>query len=175
MSSLVAGIDLSTKRLHAALVDFDTDQAVYRDAIIGGDLRYIRRAVVDLLADVWTPAPDTYPAVRADVVSVAVEYPAGKFVSACVPVFGAVVASIPSRIHGYTNYRPSDWRRRLALLAHPEHHQHKTVPRSLLAKGACHELVRRIWTGRMPDNEHHLDALGIALVWRAEQHAAAAA
>lgn len=167
--TLCVGIDYSTSRVDLAAIDLDPDidraprRTRFGVSRIGApsdlqrpiDYQGVRR---DLLAALRELELDADP-VPDNVATVLVEAPAGKVHPNLRGMFGALLASVPSRMTVGSIY-PVQWRTALGRQG-----------RDTKAAGA--ELVRAAWPIAADWDEHELDALGIATAWRMIQWKAA--
>lgn len=176
MTSLLAGVDLSTKQLHCALIPLDADHGdpavppvTFRSVSLeqtndqGSRFRSIREGVSELL---WM-------ATTNEVVSCWVECPRPPHhlrgttsARLMAMVYGAVMASIPLHIVR-NSLEPQEWRRTLGLnpsLSKPEAIAH------------AHLWIESHTTTRPANlDEHHAEALLVALAGRHENQKAWAA
>lgn len=115
--TLIAGVDLSTTRIDVAILPLDPESPrvpVWRSERLPSSkdrhdrCRHVPQALHSLLVDA-----------EQDVTMVWVEEPFGRFRSAdraLLPIFGAVLASVPKWIEA-TGIGPLEWRRVLSLPA----------------------------------------------------------
>lgn len=147
--TLIAGIDLSTKRLDLCAIPLDLEQPlrpVWRQEAIprlDGSAERVRAAA--------TAARELTAGL--DLAAICVERPAGFSWYTLLPVFGAVIAATPkdSAVAWLT---ASEWRRILGL------------PRD--KAGSHMSLIDVLPFDHRILDEHELDCLGVALAWRAE-------
>jgi hypothetical protein len=137
MSALIAGLDISSKALHAALIPCDPDDGgdappvtlrsfdlpVFKPASTTPAYRrvercrVIRQAMRELLRDVYIPGSaihslDRYPQWENNVAHVCIEEPFGSVSRSTVlwEILGAILASIPPHIERDT-IQTHEWRR----------------------------------------------------------------
>lgn len=179
MTSLLAGIDLSTKRLDAALIPLDPDHGdpncppvVFRHVLLpnekGATPLYRRveraRAMRRLVHELLKPVPYTLPAPHQiathDVASAWLENPRGRHRNdALTGTFDAIAAAIPSHII-VAGLDPQEWRRELGLPARMPKASAQIWTRDWLSdQGVVHR-------GAHPPDEHLAEALLVALAGR---------
>lgn len=154
--TLLAGVDLSVSRLDVAIIPLDPDQqrsAIFRHEPVPKvkdrhqRCRYIPGIIRSLLKDE-----------DQDVTMVWVEEPFGRYRTAdraLLPIFGAVLASIPAWIT-VTGVGPLEWRRILGLPAGLS-----KAPAILEAHSRCPDLEGAL-------DEHEAEAVLVALAGRLE-------
>jgi len=144
MTSLIVGIDLSSKQIDAAIIPTDPTitQSVAYQTIPVTTLRDVRDAVRRICA-------------HPRIVSVVVERPVGRYgLHTLLPVFGAVVASVPTQLT-VEDYRPNVWRSILG------------ANKATTKLGGQQRVADWLNTNNLAvSTEHHTDALGIALAHR---------
>jgi Holliday junction resolvasome RuvABC endonuclease subunit len=180
---LTCGVDISTTRIDVAAVPLNlADQPMLPDMPDpqpyllacgrvkqgGGDAPRAQRAG-DTLYRLLRGLEDAY---GGQVASVALETPFAKFiksVTALLPILGAcTMACRPVCGDAVTWYRPQEWRKALGAKG-----------KAVTSKDGGHEQVALHVRAMLPDapdarrvhDEHELDALGVALVWRMAQKA----
>jgi hypothetical protein len=174
---LIAGVDLSTVAVHAALIPLDPTINAYaelracrirlargRTPDVGEDLRTVRRAVHQVLADaddgeivsVWIEQPPIYGGQRPP------------YHDELLQVFGAVAASVPLRVTASACLTPSEWRK-LVELERPEHE--RISGRKFREGSWKRTAIKRVRDACLveadyPLNDHEADAVLLALAGR---------
>lgn len=161
MTALVAGIDLSMMRLHAALIPLDPEarpqgMCHFRDVRVTGRGDERLDNIAPLVRELLRPTFD------GDTVEVAyVEKPKGRWRAPSLDaLYGAIRNSIPPHIHRDA-FTPAEWRAELGIASRYTKERGKQEARDWL-----YRYDRNAAAKAETIDEHHAEALLIALAGR---------
>lgn len=167
---LIAGVDISTRAIHAALIPLDPTIGAFAELrcarVAVADkgpqrLRNVRKAMHHVLAD----------ATDGEIVAVFIEQPPffGKLRGGTelIEVYGAACASTPLRIDVVGSMQPQTWRSKVGLALEP----HEKNGRAALDGAWKRAAIRRVLDSCLveadyPLNEHEADSVLVALAGR---------
>lgn len=161
--SLCIGVDISTKRIDLAAIPLDPDDEFLTGVTPCKHRINVTDRYVELRQNIVRAIASLEEITGADVMTAAVEKPAGRFVHPSLhEIHGVVRCSLPQHIAS-TGLYPVEWRQALGLTGRDKNN-----------KQAGNDRVRTLYSDAAAWDEHELDALGIATAWRTIQWEAAA-